>query len=67
MDEQNILKRTIADNLIFYRKQKGLTQLDIAEKFNPIDVYRSKKESKAIRKYEKRNLGFAGAKYNITE
>lgn len=45
MDEQNILKRTIADNLIFYRKQKGLTQLDIAEKFNYSD--------KAVSKWER--------------
>ena len=45
MDEQNILKRNIADNLIFYRKQKGLTQLDIAEKFNYSD--------KAVSKWER--------------
>lgn len=45
MDEQNILKRNIADNLIFYRKQKGLTQLDIAEKLNYSD--------KAVSKWER--------------
>jgi transcriptional regulator with XRE-family HTH domain len=45
MDKQNILKRNIADNLIFYRKQKGLTQLDIAEKFNYSD--------KAVSKWER--------------
>lgn len=39
------LKKTIADNLIFYRKQKGLTQLDIAEKLNYSD--------KAVSKWER--------------
>ncbi len=45
MDELNNLKRNIADNLIFYRKQKGLTQLDIAEKLNYSD--------KAVSKWER--------------
>ena len=39
MEDLNTVKRNIADNLIFYRKQKGLTQLDIAEKFNYSDKY----------------------------
>lgn len=39
------LKKIIADNLIYYRKQKGLTQLDIAEKLNYSD--------KAVSKWER--------------
>ena len=45
MEDLNTLKRNIADNLIFYRKQKGLTQLDIAEKLNYSD--------KAVSKWER--------------
>ncbi len=45
MDETNELKKIIADNLIFYRKNKGLTQLDIADKLNYSD--------KAVSKWER--------------
>lgn len=45
MEDLSELKKTIADNLIFYRKQKGLTQLDIAEKLNYSD--------KAVSKWER--------------
>ena len=45
MEDLETLRRNIADNLIFYRKQKGLTQLDIADKFNYSD--------KAVSKWER--------------
>lgn len=45
MEELSELKKVIADNLIFYRKSKGLTQLDIAEKLNYSD--------KAVSKWER--------------
>lgn len=43
MDEQ-VLKDTIAKNLIFYRKQNQLTQLELAEKLNYSDKSISKWE-----------------------
>lgn len=45
MEDLNELKKNIADNLIFYRKKKGLTQLDIAEKLSYSD--------KAVSKWER--------------
>ncbi len=45
MEDLETLRRNIANNLIFYRKQKGLTQLDIADKFNYSD--------KAVSKWER--------------
>lgn len=42
---QDELKENIAKNLVFYRKQSGLTQLDLAEKLNYSD--------KAVSKWER--------------
>lgn len=39
------LKKVIADNIIFYRKEKGYTQLELAEKLNYSD--------KAVSKWER--------------
>ena len=43
MDEQ-ILRQTIANNLLFYRKKAGYTQLELAEKLNYSDKLISKWE-----------------------
>ncbi len=45
MEELNNFKKQIADNLIFYRKKKGLTQLELADKLNYSD--------KAVSKWER--------------
>ena len=44
MDEKKPIEQVIADNLVYYRKAAGLTQLEIAEKFNYSDKSISKWE-----------------------
>ena len=43
--EENVFKRIVADNISYYRKKMGLTQLQLAEKINYSD--------KAISKWER--------------
>ena len=44
MEEKKSLEQIIADNLVYYRKASGLTQLEVAEKFNYSDKSISKWE-----------------------
>ena len=44
MEEKKSLEQIIADNLVYYRKAAGLTQLEVAEKFNYSDKSISKWE-----------------------
>lgn len=44
MEEKKTLEEIIAENLVYYRKAMGLTQLEIAEKFNYSDKSISKWE-----------------------
>lgn len=44
MEEKKSLEQIIADNLVYYRKAAGYTQLEIAEKFNYSDKSVSKWE-----------------------
>ena len=44
MEEKKTLEEQIAENLVYYRKAAGLTQLEIAEKFNYSDKSISKWE-----------------------
>ena len=44
MEEKKNLEEIIADNLVYYRKASGLTQLEVAEKFNYSDKSISKWE-----------------------
>lgn len=44
MEEKKSLEQFIADNLVYYRKASGLTQLEVAEKFNYSDKSISKWE-----------------------
>ena len=44
MEENKTLEQIIAENLVYYRKESGLTQLEIAEKFNYSDKSISKWE-----------------------
>lgn len=44
MEEKKSLEQIIADNLVHYRKASGLTQLEVAEKFNYSDKSISKWE-----------------------
>ncbi len=44
MEEKKSLEEIIAENLVYYRKAAGLTQLEIAEKFNYSDKSISKWE-----------------------
>ena len=44
MEEKKSLEQIVADNLVYYRKAAGLTQLEVAEKFNYSDKSISKWE-----------------------
>ena len=44
MEEKKNLEQIVADNLVYYRKAAGLTQLEVAEKFNYSDKSISKWE-----------------------
>ena len=44
MEEKKSLEQIVADNLVYYRKTAGLTQLEVAEKFNYSDKSISKWE-----------------------
>ena len=44
MEENKTPEQIIAENLVYYRKASGLTQLEIAEKFNYSDKSISKWE-----------------------
>ena len=48
MEENKTLEQIIAENLVYYRKESGLTQLEIAEKFNYSDKSISKWEYTSV-------------------